>query len=625
MTRWVGIIVGMYVLACTRLPVAAKDGPRYPLDIVVDDDARRAFTANSHSASVSCVDLVGGEVLDEEQLPPGSRPSRIAMSSGSDGTIHLAVSLRHHHEIALLRWRGTAIRLLGRVEVGRLPGGLAFDKTGNRVLVACEGADSVFEVDVSTRRVVRRLETIDAPRHIAFTADPKTGAAYLVVAGRDGVALIDPVGGKRLGSRSLAAGTALNIGGLAMDGDRVILAHQVQPTEVTISPQMIVWGLIIANRVSGVRLTEILGHESAGITSETSTRTGGAAPARKEGYDVDLGVGGEDEWIVPLDQRHRANGDPGRVALVPGSRTLLVPSGGTDRLLLVDLEDGWRRITQPLTTEQPVASVVVGDRPVTVVAGPRGNLAYVLCSLDDRIDIVDTRRRRLLRSLRLRPQAAPTTEHLGASIFFDSRRSRGGWYSCHSCHPEGGTRGRRFDTSSDGDGLAKRAPALHGVTGTGPWSWAGGFETLEAQVAATLEKTMAVDSPPGRREVEQVIAFLRTLEPPRPTRPGESLGGDTSRGKHLFAQAACTGCHRPPGFTTRKISNVGVVDDYDGRGDYNPPSLRGVRDRERWLHDGRAATLRAVFRDHDPDRLHGRAHELSADELADLLAYLKTL
>ena len=58
---------------------------------------------------------------------------------------------------------------------------------------------------------------------------------------------------------------------------------------------------------------------------------------------------------------------------------------------------------------------------------------------------------------------------------------------------------------------------------------------------------------------------------------------------------------------------------------YNPPSLRGVYDKDPYLHDGRSKTLRDALADpHSPDMVTGRG-DLSDAEMDDLIAYLKSL
>ena len=114
----------------------------------------------------------------------------------------------------------------------------------------------------------------------------------------------------------------------------------------------------------------------------------------------------------------------------------------------------------------------------------------------------------------LGPPPAPTPAHLGARIFHDAERSLGGWYSCQSCHPDGGTEGFSFDTAADGNGGPKRSPGLVGTERTGPWAWIGRFSTLREQIESSLENTMAASKPPASDDVDRLIAFLGTLEAP---------------------------------------------------------------------------------------------------------------
>jgi cytochrome c peroxidase len=58
-----------------------------------------------------------------------------------------------------------------------------------------------------------------------------------------------------------------------------------------------------------------------------------------------------------------------------------------------------------------------------------------------------------------------------------------------------------------------------------------------------------------------------------------------------------------------------------GRSRFNPPSLRGVARSAPYFHDGHAATLGAVVDAHAP----GRSDTLSAEERADLIAFLESL
>jgi hypothetical protein len=406
------------------------------------------------------------------------------------------------------------------------------------------------------------------------------------------VEVIDLESGRRVVSTGPADGTARNIDGLLARGESIYIAHQVQPTEGPTDPQMLDWGLILVNRVTALDLS--------------------APPALEVR-----------ERAIPLDTRARASGDPARMDIVPAGDLLLVPSGGTGRVLLVDArEEGNRR---SITRDDAIPSVRVGGRPVAALAAPGGRTAWVAEYLGDAVIEIGIGERAVLRTIPLGPELPETPELAGARIFYDATRSRGDWYSCHSCHPGGGTAGHRFNTLADGRGLAKRSPDLRSTADTAPWSWLGRFESLEEQVASSMKKTMAADHPPAPADVAAVTAYVRSLGRPDPAPPGHGPG-DPARGAALFESSGCASCHAPPAFTSRTLHDLGLPEPIGAPGPgYNPPSLRGVGDRKRLLHDGRATSIEAVFREHDPERRHGRGASLGDAELSDLVAYLKTL
>ncbi len=613
-------VLSLLGMALHAAPGASSSSPRYPSDLCLDLSGRWIYTANEESGSVSVLSLESGEVVDEAALDPAGRPSAIAISRTYEGrTISggrvLAVAERFQHRVAIVvvGYSGDSaaprLRVARKLEVGRLPADLCFIRTGN-LLVASEGASEVWELEPERWSLVRRIPAIEGVRRLALDANGATsGSALLAVTGRTEAAQIDLASGDLLWKKRPAQSKAFNLDGLAMVDGRVFAAHQIRPTEAAIDPQMIVWGLIIANRLS------ILPPLDPGY-----------GPATAQPHESDA-----DAQVVSLDDRHRAAGDPTAVEMLP-ARTgrneapiALVASGGTDRLLIVDTGAEPHAYGARYGRHETLRSVRVGDRPVAIALDGEARTAYVACYLDDSVVEVDIAGGKVTRTLRLGP-ADHGERHAGARIFFDADRSRGGWYSCHSCHPDGGTRGHVFDTPSDGEGLAKKSPDLRGTTLTGPWSWLGGFEVLQQQVAASLEKTMAVDHPPVAAEVEQVIAFLQSLGHPRSAASPEEPGGDAARGEELFERGDCGRCHQPPAYTIKATRDVGVTDPYpDARKLYNPPSLIGVRDRYRYLHDGRAASLREVFREHNPEGKHGEAREFSDAELRDLIAFLRTL
>ncbi len=171
-------------------------------------------------------------------------------------------------------------------------------------------------------------------------------------------------------------------------------------------------------------------------------------------------------------------------------------------------------------------------------------------------------------------------------------------------------------------------PTLRRVTLTKPWTWHGWQTRLEDAMVESFTKSMQGPRPaPG--DVEALVAFLDTLDYPKnPYRtPDGGLSPAAERGAAVFrsAKAACNTCHGGSELTDGKVHLTGLEEPDDAYPGYNPPSLRGVYDKDPYLHDGRSKTLdEALSGPHDPDTLTGLG-ALSDAERADLVAYLKSL
>jgi cytochrome c peroxidase len=116
--------------------------------------------------------------------------------------------------------------------------------------------------------------------------------------------------------------------------------------------------------------------------------------------------------------------------------------------------------------------------------------------------------------------------------------------------------------------------------------------------------------------------------PPNPfRRPDGGLSEAARRGKKVFfsRKAACADCHNGPHLSDGKIHDVGLGSQSDHYRGYNTPSLVGVYRKVRWLHSGRARSLQRVINDlHSPENVNGDG-ELTEQESADLIEYLKSL
>jgi cytochrome c peroxidase len=242
-------------------------------------------------------------------------------------------------------------------------------------------------------------------------------------------------------------------------------------------------------------------------------------------------------------------------------------------------------------------------------------------TLADSVSVVDLVAEKVQAEVRLGPLPRLGAAGRGELLFYDARLSHDGWLSCHSCHTDGHTNGLVADNLTDGSlGTPKRVLSLLGVGDTGRWAWNGKMPDLESQVRKSVESTMQ-GAQPSAEQVKDLAAYLRSLPPPPPLTPaGRADAEAVRRGREVFDRHSCGSCHAPPTYTSDGAYNVGLSDEA-GNTHFNPPSLRGVSQGGPYFHDNRAATLEEVF----TRRRHQLRGEMSKRELADLLAFLRSL
>ena len=123
-------------------------------------------------------------------------------------------------------------------------------------------------------------------------------------------------------------------------------------------------------------------------------------------------------------------------------------------------------------------------------------------------------------------------------------------------------------------------------------------------------------------QVEDFVAYLRSLSPAPAlgSLSGQSDLSAIDRGRRVFERDNCQRCHAPPFYTTPSTYDVGLKDEV-GQTKFNPPSLRGVSQREALFHDNRATSLKEAF----AKFRHQLPKDLTDQELADLLDFLRSL
>jgi YVTN family beta-propeller protein len=584
-------------------PNASETEPhRSPIALALSADGTRMLAANQTAGTVSLVDLKSGRVLHE--LKTGDKPTAVALSN--DGR-HAVVAHWYGYDLTSLEIKDDSIQLTGRVEVGPEPRGVALTGDGSTAYVTIGVFNEVARVDVKAGKVTGRLGVGREPRGIAISPD---GSRLLVGNTRSqNVSLID-VKNWTVKSTIPIDGDNLRQVAINADGKSGYIAN-MRNRRFPTTRNNIDLGWVLGQRLTRVPLDG------------------------KLTYDT-----------LSLDTQGRAVSDAHGVAVSRDDKYLAIGFGGTHEVMIIrtDLKrlpwrtDGSRDLipSELLKKDGRLRRVELGGRPTELAFAPDGKTLYVANYLADAIQVVDAESAQLTKTI---PLGGPKTISLarrGEILFHAGERSHNQWYSCNTCHSEGHTSGLEFDTLNDGrQDLSsahlrsrKKVPTLRRVTKTKPWTWHGWQTSLDDSMVESFTKSMQ-GTKPKAEDVKALIAYLGTLEYPKnPFRSSDGgLTPAAQRGQDVFrsAKGACNTCHGGSELTDGKIHEVGLEERDDAYRGYNPPSLRGLYDKDPYLHDGRTQSLHEVLTGpHSAEKVTGLG-ELSPQEIDDLIAYLKSL
>lgn len=579
-----------------------------PVAAVSLDQGKRLAVAMSRSGRLLFVNVASGRIEQElvvaEQLTGLAGPTPAGLLLATDAV---------RSELIVLRSKADRWRVEGRQPVVEAPHSVAVDPKGEFASIAGMWSHrwqlvSLKEWDHRAKAFEDSQENVEPRAPGGTDATSPYGSIALPFApnlqcwlpgGR--VAVADAFGGhlaiidaSRQRIQSVAVLTVQNIGGLAFSPDSSALAfvHQTIDPRMPITRDAIVSGRLIRNEWSEFSLDAL----------SRSPETWNAA-RRVQRLDEFTG------------SAVNGAGDPAGIAWGESLRAVAV--GGRNQLLVIEPSKG--------TVEQGrVRRIPVGTRPTIVAPLVDGKQLAVVNSLDDSISIVDLTEQTQPRVICLSPEGPLSPAERGERVFFDASLSASGFLSCHSCHVRGHTTSGLADTSGDGTfGAPKRTPTLLGTGFTYRWGWNGLQASLHDQSLQSLRSTMHSDRATFQ-QASDMVAFLHTLTPPPPVvqEPRDARDRELQeRGARVFETRRCGECHIPPlVYASHESFDVGLVDEL-GLKKFNPPSLRGVSQLSRWLHDGRATSLSAVFRDH----AHPNDATYTDEDLAALVRYLLSL
>jgi hypothetical protein len=346
---------------------------------------------------------------------------------------------------------------------------------------------------------------------------------------------------------------------------------------------------------------------------------------------------------IPMDAflGNLVTSNPWEAAISADGRQFYVVFAGTDDLFACDVvDDDYREIAYR-------KHVRLGKNPRAVRVAPDGLTVYVYNALDFSITPYNTK------SLEAGDPIVVTTNPLdekilrGKILFYSAQQPMVGkrWISCSSCHPDGEPDGRTWHNP---EGL-RNTQWLAGMAWTHPIHWSADrdeVQDFEHTIRGPLMQGRGLISgrvqpelgPPNRglsADLDALAAYANSHAWPLSPHAKNGLSAAAQRGKALFysSETRCATCHRGPLYTDSTFQHPRSHDVGTGQDDpseklgpgYDTPSLLGVYRTAPYLHHGKAESLRDVLTTCNPGDRHGKTSHLSADQLADLVEFLKGL
>lgn len=584
--------------AAERAKTASSSSPlaglRGPVDLALAADGRHLLTVNQLSDSVSLIDVASRKLVDE--LHVGRRPTSLALIDNRSALVSCAIE----GTLELLQFEGGKIESVHTFDVGFEPVGIAVDSQRHRAFVGLAAVSEIAELDLARREVVRRISVGPWPRYLTLSPD---GSRLAVGASGDGkIYVVDTESGEVLYDELLSG--AINLGHMqaSRDGKYAYVPWMIYRTN-PINVRNIRLGWVLASRIARVRLDGSAYREA-----------------------------------ISLDVPGLAIADPHGLAITPNEHRLVVTASGTHELLVYRLKDlpfqgaggpGDLIDERLLADKDMFYRIELGGRPMGLALAEDNRTAFIANYLQDAVQVVDIESKELGQPIPLGKMPKETLAQRGMAIFFDGRRSLDQWYSCHTCHYNGGINSRAMDTNNDNSiNTFKTVLPLENVHRTPPWTWQGWQESLENAMLRSFTQTM--QGPPiPEEDVQAILAYLETLEVPQSPYRGRDgqLSQAAERGRDVFMseRAGCAHCHRGPLFSDGQVHDVGLTSDGDRSSGYNTPMLIGLYRKVRYLHDGRTKSLEELLTEfHAPENVTGHG-KLSDEERRDLIEYLKSL
>lgn len=478
---------------------------------------------------------------------------------------------------------------------------------GKKLFVCNRFADQVAAIDPTTGKLIAAIPVKHEPIAAAITPDGK----WLVVANH----LIDGTADAEVVSASVSI---IDAG-----------ANKASATIKLPNGSTSLKGVCISPDGKYAYVTHILGRYSLPTTQlERGWMNTNALSI------VDVPAGKLVNTVL-LDDIDAGAANPWAVACSADGKYLCVTQSGTHELSVIDAPAMMDKLAKENPEDAPNdLAFMSGIRQRVQLDGkaPRavaviGDTAYTAEYFTDSMSLVNLKDAEVRSSVALGPKAPQTERRKGEMLFADAAMCFQGWQSCTSCHPDARTDGLNWDLLNDGIGNPKNSKNMLLAHRTPPSMSQGIRDKAETAVRAGIRYIQFAVRPES--DAQAIDTYLKSLTPfPSPALVGGQLSAAAIRGKKIFLnpKVGCASCHPAGLYTNLKSYDVGTRGKYDGDvRRFDTPTLVEVWRTAPYMHDGSAATLRDALTTHNKGDKHGRTSQLSAKQMDDLVAYVRSL
>lgn len=627
--------------AGTTVPLGGES--EHSSSIALSSDGSTLYVVNPDADSVSILDAHSGRIVREIPLAksapqrttgtlwrydPAVEPRSLALGPGQ--TTLWVTGHRSGHLYGIDTASGA---LESDVAVCSEPVGVLAAPDGKTVYVACSQDDMVVRIEVSTMARVATVPCDRKPWTLAWSSDrSRLYATHLL---GPGVSVFDPAplslssvwmlpdGVESIADPTSPHGPVRGIYDVLPrpGSDETWTVHMMLGID---TPQpMLAFNMTDFPAVS---LFDGSGNQLARLTVTANPGDGGAFG------DVVSG--------------------PRALAFSPDGSLAFIADTGSEDVLVVDANQRVEAtLVRPLPGHQPEGIVASADGRVYVDERNTSDVAVLTVKSGAYGPDVEVAGR----FPRIAHDPMPAELRLGQHMFYSANSDElplttDHWVSCATCHIEGRSdavtwrfaQGPR-DTPSNAGGVLQTGFLFRTAARNKVQDYWQTIDIEQGGHFSTSIPVLSADLDALEQYVDHAIPYPQpasTLDPQQVT-----------RGQQLFDSLGCAACHAGPAFTDSgsgnptldlagpvRLHDVGTcvtngpyddnaVPDEDGDPRdacrFDTPTLRGVGDSAPYLHDGRAATLKDVFR--IATGMDPAASKLSDDDLDALVAYLRSL